>query len=144
MHRMLQRKALRKVHRKTRNKIVFVDENENVMFREHLVSEELNNFLKNATKSLQINENPCIMDEQSDIIDPIMKRINKYQHHPSILLINSKLSSLESFSFNKINNLDMEKQIKRPSIKKVTTFKNTTKSFKIQWTLLLRNFDKII
>ena len=144
MHRMLQRKALRKVHRKTRNKIVFVDENENVMFREHLVSEELNNFLKNATKSLQINENPCIMDEQSDIIDPIIKRINKYQHHPSILLINSKLSSLESFSFNKINNLDMEKQIKRPSIKKVTTFKNTTKSFKIQWTLLLRNFDKII
>ena len=144
MHRMLQRKALRKVHRKTRNKIVFVDENENVMFREHLVSEELNNFLKNATKSLQINENPCIMDEQSDIIDPIMKRINKYQHHPSILLINSKLSSLESFSFNKINNLDMEKQIKRPSIKKVTTFKNITKSFKIQWTLLLRNFDKII
>ena len=141
---MLQRKALRKVHRKTRNKIVFVDENENVMFREHLVSEELNNFLKNATKSLQINENPCIMDEQSDIIDPIMKRINKYQHHPSILLINSKLSSLESFSFNKINNFDMEKQIKRPSIKKVTTFKNTTKSFKIQWTLLLRNFDKII
>ena len=144
MHRMLQRKALRKVHRKTRNKIVFVDENENVMFREHLVSEELNNFLKNATKSLQINENPCIMDEQSDIIDPIMKRINKYQHHPSILLINSKLSSLESFSFNKINNLDMEKQIKRPSIKKVTTFKNTTKSFKIQCTLLLRNFDKIV
>ena len=144
MHRMLQRKALRKVHRKTRNKIVFVDENENVMFREHLVSEELNNFLKNATKSLQINENPCIMDEQSDIIDPIIKRINKYQHHPSILLINSKLSSLESFSFNKINNLDMEKQIKRPSIKKVTTFKNITKSFKIQWTLLLRNFDKII
>ena len=95
MHRMLQRKALRKVHRKTRNKIVFVDENENFMFREHLVSEELNNFLKNATKSLQINENPCIMDEQSDIIDPIIKRINKYQHHPSILLINSKLSSLE-------------------------------------------------
>ena len=144
MHRMLQRKALRKVHRKTRNKIVLVDENENIIFREHLVSEELNNFLKNATKSLQINENPCIMDEQSDIIDPIMKRINKYQHHPSILLINSKLSSLESFSFNKINNLDMEKQIKRPSIKKVTTFKNITKSFKIQWTLLLRNFDKII
>ena len=144
MHRMLQRKALRKVHRKTRNKIVLVDENENIIFREHLVSEELNNFLKNATKSLQINENPCIMDEQSDIIDPIIKRINKYQHHPSILLINSKLSSLESFSFNKINNFDMEKQIKRPSIKKVTTFKNTTKSFKIQWTLLLRNFDKII
>ena len=144
MHRMLQRKALRKVHRKTRNKIVLVDENENIIFREHLVSEELNNFLKNATKSLQINENPCIMDEQSDIIDPIIKRINKYQHHPSILLINSKLSSLESFSFDKINNFDMEKQIKRPNIKKATTFKNTTKSFKIQCTLLLRNFDKIV
>ena len=115
---MLQRKALTKEHRKTRNKIVLVGQNENIIFREHLVSEELNNFLKNATKSLQINENPCIMNEQSDIIDPIIKRINKYQHHPSILLINSKLSSLESFSFNKINNFDMEKQIKRPNIKK--------------------------
>ena len=41
-------------------------------------------------------------------------------------MINSKLSSLESFSFNKINNPDMEKEIKLLKIKKAITFKNIT------------------
>ena len=122
-------------NRKIRNKIALVDENENIISEEHLSYEELNNFFQNATKSLQINENPYIIDEQSDITDPIIKAINKYKHHPSILLINSKLSSPQSFSFNKINNSDMEKEIKLPNIEEATTFKNiTTKSFKIQCT----------
>ena len=54
------------------------------MSEEHVVSEELNNFFKNKTKRLQINENPYIIDKQSDITDPIFKAINKYKHHPSI------------------------------------------------------------
>ena len=64
--------------------MALVDENENIISEEHLVSEELNNFFKNSTKSLQINENPCIIDEQSDFTYPIIKAINKYKHHPSI------------------------------------------------------------
>ena len=71
-------------NRKIRNKLALVDENENIISEEHLVSEELNNFFKNATKNLQINKNPCITDEQSDIADPIIKAINKSNHHPSI------------------------------------------------------------
>ena len=83
---------------KIRNKITLVNENENITSEEYLVSEELNNLLKIASKNLQINENPNLIDEQSDITDPIMKAVSKYKHHPSILLINSKLSSPESFS----------------------------------------------
>ena len=75
-------------------------------------------------KVYKINENPYIIDEQSDITDPIIKAINKYKHQPSILLINSKLSSPESISFNRINNPDMKKEIKVLNIKKTTTFKN--------------------
>ena len=45
-------------NRKIRNKIALVDENESIISKEHLVSEELKNFFKNATKSLQINERP--------------------------------------------------------------------------------------
>ena len=48
----------------------------------------------------------------------------KSEENISILFINSKLSSPESFSFNKINNSDMEKEIKLLNIKKATTFKN--------------------
>ena len=64
-------------NRKIRNKIAIVDENENIISEEHLVSEELNKFFKNITKSLRINENPYNIDEQSNITDPIMKAINK-------------------------------------------------------------------
>ena len=64
-----------------------------------------------------------------------MKAINKYENHPSILLINSKLSSPESFSFSKINNNDFEKEIKLLNIK-INNFiqKHTTKIFKTQCT----------
>ena len=81
------------------NKRVLVDDNEIIMSEEDLVSEELNNFVKKAAKNLQINQdvmNPFITDEQTDITDRVMKALNKYKHHPSILLINSKLSSPES------------------------------------------------
>ena len=71
-------------NRKTRNKLALVDENENIVSEEHLVSEELNNVFKNATKNLQINKNPCIIDEQSGIKDPIIRAINKSNHRPSI------------------------------------------------------------
>ena len=67
---------------------------------------------------------PCIIVEQSDITNPIMKAISKYKHHPSILLINSRLSSPESLSFNQIRNFDMEKGIKLLNIKNAATFKN--------------------
>ena len=73
------------------------------------------NLFKNATKCrqiLQVNDNPYIIDEQSDISDSIMKTSNKYKHHPSLLLINSKLSSPESCSLNKIRSSVMEKEIK--------------------------------
>ena len=56
------------------------------MSEEHLVSEELKNIFKNAIKSLQINENSYIIDEQSDITNATIKAINKHIHHPSILV----------------------------------------------------------
>ena len=122
-------------NRKIRNKIALFDENEDILSEEHLVYEKLNNFFKNATKSLQINEDPYIIDEKGDVTDPILKAINKYKHHPSILLINSKLSSPEPFSFNKIDNSDMQNEKKLLNITKASTFKNIPpKSFKIQCT----------
>ena len=42
--------------RKISNKITFVDNKENTIFDDHLVSEELNKFFKNATRGLEINK----------------------------------------------------------------------------------------
>ena len=61
------------------NKRALADENENVISKEHLKKWIT---FKNAIKSLQINKNPYIMDEQSDITDLIIKAINKCKHHP--------------------------------------------------------------
>ena len=43
--------------RKTNSKITLVGKKVNTIFKDHLASEDLNKFLENATKSLQINYN---------------------------------------------------------------------------------------
>ena len=40
---------------KTNNKITLVDKKVNTVFKDHLVSEDLDKFFENATRSLQIN-----------------------------------------------------------------------------------------
>ena len=53
-----------------------------------LVSEEVNNFFQNATKTLNINKNSYIADSSSTITDPVYKAIiNTYKNHCSIFLI---------------------------------------------------------
>ena len=48
------------------------------------VSEELNNFFKEAVSTLDINENSYIINLNTiNIPDPIEKAIDKYKFHPS-------------------------------------------------------------
>ena len=50
------------------NKVTLVGNKENIIFDDHLVSEELNNFFENATRSLEINKNSHITDTDSNEI----------------------------------------------------------------------------
>ena len=54
---------------------------ENILSDDTLVSEELNNFFQNATKTLNINENSYIADYSSSITGPVDKAINTYKNH---------------------------------------------------------------
>ena len=76
------------------NKIIFEDNEQN-----NVVSQELNNFFQNATKTVNINENSYIVDLSSSITDPVDKAINTNKKHPSILLIKQKLENVDHFSF---------------------------------------------
>ena len=76
------------------NKIIFEDNEQN-----NVVSQELNNFFQNATKTVNINENSYIVDLSSSITDPVDKAINANKKHPSILLIKQKLENVDHFSF---------------------------------------------
>ena len=66
-------------NRKFANKITLEESEENIISDDTLVSEELNNFFfKNATKTLNINENWYIVDSSFSITDPVDKAINTY------------------------------------------------------------------
>ena len=82
--------------RKISNKITLVDKKENAIFEDHLVSEELSKFFENATRGLEINENSCIIDTDSNEINSVEKAINKYRNHTSVLLIKSRLKIFQA------------------------------------------------
>ena len=99
--------------RKITNKITLADEDETVISDDQLISKELNQFFKNATKSLNIRENS----------DPVNKAISKYGNHPSILLIKDKIRNPASFSFKEASLSDIE-ELRNLNIKKPSTFGN--------------------
>ena len=88
--------------RKLENKITLEDSEENILSDDTLVSEELNNFFQNATKTLNINQNTYIVDSSSSITDPVDNAINTCKNHPSILLIKHKLENVDHFSFKEV------------------------------------------
>ena len=110
--------------RKFTNKIILEDSVENILSDDTLVSEKLNNFFQNATKTLNINENSYIVDSSSSITDPVDKAINTYKNHPSILLINQILENVDHFSFKEVSVSEIEKELRELDPNKVTTFGN--------------------
>ena len=54
-------------------------------------------------RNLGITQNTYIADNINDITDPVNKAIDKFKNHPSILLIQSKVESDSTFSFNEVS-----------------------------------------
>ena len=72
--------------------IKLVEKNE-FLQNDQEIANELNTFFKNTVSNLEINEIPYIINQVSDdILDPVEKCINKYQFHPSILLIKNRIT----------------------------------------------------
>ena len=84
------------------------------------IADELNTFFKSTVSNLEINENPYNINQVSDdTLDPVEKCINKYQFHPSILLIKNRIKVQNLFSFHarewiymtrELVNIDSKKQ----------------------------------
>ena len=97
--------------RKFADKTTLEDSEENILSDETLVSEELNIFFQNETKTLNINENSYIVDFRSSITDPVDKAINTYKNHSSILLIKQKLENEDNFLFKEVSISEVEKEL---------------------------------
>ena len=78
-------------NRKVANKITLVGDNENIISDDKLVSEELNNFFQNATKTLKIIENSYLTNNANEVLDPANKVVFKYKNHYSTLTIKNSL-----------------------------------------------------
>ena len=86
-------------NRKVANKITLLGDNENIISDDKLVSEELNNFFQNATKTLNIIENSYLTNNTNEVLDPVDKAVFKYKNHPSILTIKNSLGVTIPFLF---------------------------------------------
>ena len=78
-------------------------------------------FFKNPTKTLNINENSYIVDSVSSIIGPVDQAINTYKNHDSILITKQKLENVHHFSFKEASISEIEKELGEINSNKVTT-----------------------
>ena len=96
-------------------------ENDELIQNDDKVAETLNTFFKNAVSTLDINENSCLVNNDSNtILDPVDRAIKKCEIHPSILLIKRKTENEKSFKFEAISVSDIEKEIKTINPRKAT------------------------
>ena len=72
------------------------------------VADIFNDFFSNVVKNLKITINENIISDTNGIDDPVLKAIEKYKKHPSILAI--KKISKNIFSFQKVSYEDIIKE----------------------------------
>ena len=77
--------------------------------------EILNFFFPDVIKNLAIPqyEDPTV--DTSDISNPVLKAIAHYKNHPSVKLIKNTFKNLITFNFHYVDELDIEKEIKKKS-----------------------------
>ena len=84
------------------------------------VAEIFNNFFVNIVPSLKIpNNHNCNMDFQKTD-DPVLNVINKYRHHSSIVMINSKIETESIFSFATVQYEDVLRKTKNLNVSKAS------------------------
>ena len=111
----------------TKENIILVEEN-NIINDDLSVAQTFDDFFSNAVKNLNIEVNKEVIMDDINEVDPILKSINKYLNHPSIISINESMkndSSKTSFSFekttfnavyNEIISLDLSKSSPKNSV----------------------------
>ena len=84
------------------------------------MSKEFDSCFNSIVSSLGITENKYTVQKNIPS-EPIDKAIIKFQFHPSILLIRSKINTSNSFSFTEIETDDVDKEMRSLNSKKSGT-----------------------
>ena len=110
----------------TKESITLVEKDE-IIQDEKIISETFNSFFSNAVKNLKIEINSDLINDELYETDPILRAIEKYSKHPSILKINEVTENDNSNTFafkhvtyenvyNEINLLNSSKASPKNSI----------------------------
>ena len=106
---------------KSKSKITLI-KGEEIISDEQKVAEILNDYFIDAVQNLDIEKFYCIEDDKNDgnlspeeKIDQILKR---YEFHPSIVMIKSKVNITQKFKFENIDKDQMYEKIKSLDPKK--------------------------
>ena len=86
---------------------IILTEGDNIVNDDKSVSEILNNFFINIVNSLNLPKFKCLPSLEND---PVLRAIDKYQNHPSIVKIKEKINTKE-FSFQTLERNDIIKMI---------------------------------
>ena len=70
-----------------RKETIMQKDNNRIRTNNQEVVEIFGNCFSNITQNLQIDKNVAEMTENVDTSDPVLKTINKYEKHPSIIKI---------------------------------------------------------
>ena len=95
-------------------------ENDEIITDDLKVAEIFNNFFSEIVPNLNITTNEDILTDTSYIDDPVLKAIKKYENHPSLKMIKKKIEHSETFTFQKANRADIEKNIRNLDIKSLS------------------------
>ena len=90
------------------------------------IAEKLNEFFKKAVSTLGITENSFLINEENkNISDPIQRILVKFESHPSISLIENKITNGNNFKFEPVSLSDIDFEVRLLNPKKATTRNKT-------------------
>ena len=101
--------------------ISLINEN-NIISENKEIAEIFNDFFSTAATNLGIDKGEIYITEATDINDPILKAIKKYETHPSIKKITETISIIDKFNFSSVSCDDMKCIVNDLDISKATVY----------------------
>ena len=102
------------------NEKISLVEGDDIVKTEKETATILNNFFSNIVKKLEIEPYETNDNIFQNISDPVLQAIIRYRDHPSITAINKKCDASSHFTFPKVSEEDILKEISNLKVNKAT------------------------
>ncbi|XP_057290348.1 uncharacterized protein LOC130613047 [Hydractinia symbiolongicarpus] len=116
MNRTLHKAVMK---RRPSTQIITLIEKEEIISDDEKVANIFNTFFTNIVKNLDLTISDTILVICSNVDDPVLKAIKRYENHPSILNIKKNIGDYNpGFSFNHVEKAEIRREIRNLNIHK--------------------------